>query len=57
MFLLIFFRRNYQRVGIGVISFYVHCVGWVGLGWVGLGDTPCSGLNVVLCCHLPLLAN
>ena len=28
---------------------------WVGLGWVD--DTPCRGLNVLLCCHLPLLAN
>ena len=33
---------------------------WVGLGWVGLGwvrDTPCRGSYVLLCCHLPLLAN
>ena len=23
-------HRNYQWVGIGVVSFYVHGVGWVG---------------------------
>ena len=27
---LYFFLGNYQRVGIGIVSFYVRDVGWVG---------------------------
>ena len=53
MFSLIFFLQITSGEGL-VYLVFMFIVGG-GLGWVG--DTPCRGLNVLLFCHLPLLAN
>ena len=52
VFYVFVFFLYYQWVGICIVSFFVH-----GVGRVGSGHAACRGLNFLLCCDLPLLAN